>query len=182
MPRAASSSRRCEGQLLLLTSPTTAAASGGLAMDTSAAIAEARHASPGDAVEDTTVGPATRAEEEEVLGEQSALEADEALALSRALVAELQVRVFCDVLVSSLSLGVCAVLVDTKPVELTVFAPSPLFRRKSWPPPVTCSAMRSHTQGRVRSTGGRRGRSRSSRCGVVLLVTCHAGRSAWASW
>ena len=52
-------------------------------------------------------------EEEEVLGEQSALEADEALALSRALAAELEVRVFCDVLVSSLSLGVCAVLVDT---------------------------------------------------------------------
>ena len=83
-------------------------------MDTSAAIAEARHASPGDAVEDTTPGPATRAEEEEVLGEQSALEADEALALSRALAAELEVRAFCDVLASSLSLGVCAVLVDTR--------------------------------------------------------------------
>jgi hypothetical protein len=63
-------------------------------MDASAAAAEAMPASVGDAGENTTPG-AARAEGEEEVGEEAALEADEALALARALGAELEVRVFC---------------------------------------------------------------------------------------
>ena len=104
--------------------------------DTSAAVAEA---SPGDAGENTTPGaPAGRAEEE-VPSEQSAVEADEALALARALAAELEVRVSWGVCLLSLPrcLAGAVAAVTTRALTPTLFP-----RRKSSPLPVTCSAMR----------------------------------------
>ena len=70
-------------------------------MDTSAAAAEAMPASVGDAGEPGA--PAARGDEE-VPGNQTAVEADEALALARALAAELEVRVSWGVPVVAASL------------------------------------------------------------------------------